>query len=94
MLFGGPNFKDFDFENAPAEARKAWSEVPALTGATFKPVKYLTDQVGKGVYYWFIAFETRTTFPITQRYVLLAVSSFEGKSEIVNKSIQELKFLV
>lgn len=94
MMFGGLNFKDFDFENAPAEARKAWSELPALTGATFKPVKYITDQVGKGVYYWFIALETRTTYPITQRYVLLAVSSFEGKSAIVEKSIHELPFLV
>ena len=67
MLFGGLNFKNFDFENAPAEARKAWSELPTLTGSTFKPVKYLTDQVGKGVYYWFIALQTKTTYPIEQR---------------------------
>lgn len=93
MIFGGLNFRDFDFENAPAEARKAWSELPALTGATFKPVKYLTDQIRDGTYFWFVALETKTTYPIVQRYVLLAVRRFQDKSNIVEKSIYELKFL-
>ena len=92
MLFGGINFVDFEAENGPAEAKKAWAEVKGWTGSSFKPIKYFGDQSCKGMNYWFMAEESTIVNPVTKKYVVLAINSFQGHYAIIPSSIHEVKF--
>ena len=91
-MLGAIHFVDFDAENGPAEAKKAWAEVPPQTGVTFKPIKYFGDQMCKGSLYWFLAEETTIGNPSSKRFVVLAINGFQGKYAIIPSSIHEVKF--
>ena len=91
-MFGEIKFVDFDAENGPAEAKRAWASVPPQTGTTFKPIKYFGDQPCKGANYWFLALETTVGNPVSKRFVVLAINSFQGKYAIIPSSIHEVKF--
>ena len=92
MLFGGINFRDFDAENGPAEAKKAWAGVQGWTGSSFKPVAFLGDQPCKGTNYWFLAEETVNCNPVQKKMVVFAINGFQDHYAIVPSSIHEVKF--
>lgn len=92
MALGAIQFVDFDAENGPAEAKKAWSSVPPQTGATFKPIKYLGEQTCKGRNYWFFVEKTTIGNPNHKDMVVLAVNGFNGQYAIIPSSIHEVKF--
>ena len=91
-MFGEIQFENFDAENGPAEAKKAWANVPPQVGATFKPIKYFGDQTCKGKLYWFLVEETTTGNPTSKRFVVLAVNVFQDRYAIIPSSIHEVKF--
>lgn len=94
MLFGGINFRDFDIENGPAEAKEAWKGVTGWTGSSFKPVAFLADQTCKGTNYWFFARETVMGNPSTEKTVIFAINSFNGKHAIIPSSFVEVELTI
>lgn len=91
-MFGEIKFADFDAENDPAGAKKAWANVTPWTGSTFKPIKYLGEQPCKGVNYWFIAQETIVANPSAKKIVVLAINGFNDHYAIIPSSIHEVTF--
>ena len=94
MAFGEIQFEDFDAENGPADAKKAWAGVQGWTGSTFKPIKFLGRGTCKGVNYWFFAEETTTGNPAKKKMVVFAINGFNDKYAIVPSSFEEIKFQI
>ena len=63
-----------------------------ITGASYKPIVYVGTQPVRGTNYWFIAEQTLITNPPKKVLVTIAVNEFQGKFEIVPKTIHEIKF--
>ena len=93
-MFGEIKFVDFDAENGPAEAKRAWAGVQGWTGSNFKPIKYLGKQVCKGMNYWFFAEETTVTNPPKKKMVVLAINGFQDHYAIIPSSIHEVQFQI
>ena len=83
-----------DMTKLPQRVASAASamETAEITGASYKPVMYVGTQPVRGTNYWFIAEKTLITNPPKKSLVTIAVNEFQGKFEIVPKTIHEIKF--
>ena len=80
--------------NQPQKVASAASavETAELTGASYKPILFVGTQPVRGINYWFFAEQTLVTNPPQKHIVKLAVNEFQGKFEIVPKSIKAINF--
>ena len=83
-----------DMTKLPQRVASAASamETAEITGASYKPIVYVGTQPVRGTNYWFIAEKTLITNPPKKVLVTIAVNEFQGKFEIVPKTIHEIKF--
>ncbi|MBR0059911.1 MAG: hypothetical protein IJP68_00380 [Selenomonadaceae bacterium] len=83
-----------DMTKLPQKVASAASamETAEITGASYKPIMYAGTQPVRGTNYWFIAEQTLITNPPKKALVTIAVNEFQGKFEIVPKTIHEIKF--
>lgn len=83
-----------DMTKLPQRVASAASamETAEITGASYKPIMYAGTQPVRGTNYWFIAEKTLVTNPPKKSLVTIAVNEFQGKFEIVPKTIHEIKF--
>lgn len=94
-MTGAIEFTDFaGIGDQPQKIASAASaiETSELTGASYKPILFVGTQSVRGVNYWFFAEQTRSTNPPKKKIVTIAVNEFQGKFEIVNGSVHEIKF--
>lgn len=92
-MFGKINLENFTgMTSMPQRAASAWvgSQIDELTGAKFKPLLYLGDQVVNGTNYYFIAEETLSTNPVVRRVVRLTIHELGGEFTLLGGSIMEI----
>lgn len=95
-MFGKLNLIPFDEMilggKMPQNIASAWAVIKnnELVGADYTPLLYCGEQCVKGINHWFICGQTLTTHPPIRRLVKLAVNEFDGKFELVGKSIEDI----
>lgn len=92
-MFGKINLENFTgMTSMPQRAASAWvgSRIDELTGAKFKPLLYLGDQVVNGTNYYFIAEETLPTNPVVRRVVRLTIHELGGEFTLLGGSVMEI----
>lgn len=91
MKTGGIKFEELKgLTSMPQKAASAWSseiELKGLTGASYKPLLYVGEQVVKGINYHFIAEQTLVTREPEKHIVTIAINEFNGEYSIVQGSI-------
>ena len=93
MLTGGIKLTNFDNLKSNVDAQKAasaWSGVDwaTLTGAGYKPLLYVGEQVVNGINHCFIAEQTLMTRNVERHIVTLKINENRGEYKIVKDSIQ------
>ena len=89
-FFGGIDIEIItDLTKLPQKVASAQSELEhsGLTGASYKALIYVGEQVVRGTNYWFIAEQTLTLATPEKHIVIVAINEFEGEYEIVKSSV-------
>lgn len=89
-IFGGIDIDVItDLTKLPQKVASAQSalETAGITGASYKVLVYVGDQLVRGTNYWFIAEQTVVLAEPEKHIVIVAINEFEGEYEIVKSSI-------
>lgn len=89
-IFGGIDIDVItDLKKLPQQVASAQSalETAGLTGASYKVLVYVGDQLVRGTNYWFIAEQTLVLATPEKHIVIMAINEYEGEYEIVKSSI-------
>lgn len=92
-MFGQLELEHFDgATKLPQRAATAWSAIfdDDRTGATFKPLLYLGQQVVYGVNYYFIAEETLIVRGDVRRVVKLVIHELGDTYTLLEGSIEQI----
>ena len=78
-----------DLTKLPQKVASAQSalETAGLTGASYKTLLYVGEQLVRGTNYWFIAEQTLVLAAPEKHVVIMAINEYEGEYEIVKSSI-------